>query len=108
MDDDAVGQLTDGMCVWVIQCSGGQGFEILLYGVNAWRKVAFDDRVEVVWGGRESGLIVEFTAQRVDLIATDFYESGVLPAAIFHPSPNGVVSEYVMLREVSLDLPVLG
>ena len=79
-----------------------------LYGIDAGRKTAFDDRVEVVWGGREPGLIVEFTAQRVDLIATDFYESGVLPIAIFRPSPNGVVPEYVMLREVSLDLPVLG
>ena len=78
-----------------------------LYGIDAGQKTAFDDRVEVVWGGREPGLIVEFTAQRVDLIATDFYESGVLPAALFRPSPNGVVSECVMLREVGLDLPVL-
>jgi len=95
------------VCVWVIQCSGGQGFEILLYGVNARRKTAFNDRVEVVWGGRDPGLVVKFAAQRVDLIATDFYESGVLLTAIFRPSPNGVVSECVMLREVGLDLPVL-
>ena len=49
-----------------------------------------------------------FAAERVDFVATDLHESAVLPAAIFHPSPNGVVSECVMLREVSLDLPVLG
>ena len=97
----------DGVCVWDIQCSGGQGFEIRLYGIDAWRKVAFNDRVEVVWGGRDPGLVVKFAAQRVDLIATDFYESGVLPAAIFRPSPNGVVSERVMPGEVGLDLSVL-
>ena len=78
-----------------------------LYGIDAGRKTAFDDRVQVIRRGCNPGLVVEFAAQRVDLIATDFYESGVLPAAIFHPSPNGVVSEYVMLREVGLNLPVL-
>ena len=106
-NDDAVGQLMDGVCVWVIQCSGGQGFEIRLYGIDTGRKAAFDDRVEVVWGGRDPGLVVKFAAQRVDLIATDFYESGVLLTAIFRPSPNGIVSERVMPGEVGLDLPVL-
>ena len=79
-----------------------------MYGIDTGRKATFNDRVQVVRGGHDPGFAVEFAAQRVDLIATDFYESGVLPAAIFHPSPNGVVPEHVMPGKVGLDLPVLG
>ena len=64
----------DGVCVWDIQCSGGQGFEIRLYGIDAGRKATFNDRVEVVRGGRDPGFAVEFAAQRVDLIAADLHE----------------------------------
>ena len=76
------------MCVWIIQCSGGQGFEILLYGIDAWRKVAFNDRVEVVWGGRDPGLVVEFAAQRVDLISGRLLGIGCPPGRDIPPVPK--------------------
>ena len=73
-----------------------------LYGIDTGRKAAFDDRVEVVWGGRDPGLVVEFAAQRVDLIATDFYESGVLPASISsfldeRPPLFGILLVFILL-----------
>ena len=56
----------------IINIHEGQSLEILLYGIDTWREAAFYDGIEIVGRSNDAHIVVKFSAERVDFIATHF------------------------------------
>ena len=50
----------------------GQRFIILLYGIDAWRKAALYNGIEVVGRGYYPDVVIYLPSKRIDFIATHF------------------------------------
>ena len=85
-----------------------QPFEILLYGIDAWREAALDDGVQIIRGGCYTDVVVYLPAERIDFIATHLDKIAIRFSAVFGSSQYRIVSELIMLGEVGLYLRVLG
>jgi len=48
-----------------------QSLEVFLYGIDAWRKTAFDDGIEIIGGSNNTFLAIKFPAKGIDVITTD-------------------------------------
>ena len=79
-----------------------------MYGIDARRKTALDDGIEIIGRCDNPGVVVYLPTERVDFIPTDLYKIVVRLAVIFSSSQYRVVSELIVCREVGFYLCILG
>ena len=85
-----------------------QSLEVFLYGIDAWRKTAFDDGIEIIGGSNNTFLAIKFPAKGIDVITADLaIHIGILGRKLCS-AKYGVKPEVIMGGEVAFYLLVFG
>ena len=86
----------------------GQSLEILLYGIDTWRKAAFNDGIEIISGSNNTFLAIKFSAKGIDVITADLtIHIGIFGRKLCS-AKYSVEPEVIMGGEVAFYLLVLG
>ena len=85
-----------------------QSLEVFLYGIDAWRKTAFDDGIEIIGGSNNTFLAIKFPAKGIDVITADLtIHIGIFGRKLCS-AKYSVEPEVIMGGEVAFYLLVFG